>query len=104
MNTCGFEMGLTSKFIEKDEDLNELLKDFFFSQLYPILKSENLFTPVSYIFNYNDLFNGKIDDLISKLPNKKCFSRLDILSTKPNKPYTCSQEIITDFKKSHRTK
>jgi hypothetical protein len=104
MNTCGYEHNITYKFIQDDQDPFELEKEYWFSEWYPILEEANIYTPKSYICNYQDLYNGKIDKIIRKLPNKECFARLDTLSSKPSSSYKNSCEIIFDFENSNRTR
>jgi len=100
MNKCGFENNITSCFT--DEDPNYLATEYYFSEWYDIVKNI-AYTPKSYICDYEDLFNGKIDMIINKLPEKQCFARLDTLSTKPLVPYKNSREIVCDFETSART-
>lgn len=102
LNTCGFEHGLSKQFTEGDDPF-ELEKEYYFSEWYDIVK-DTIYTPKSYICSYDDLFNGKIDEIIKTLPGKKCFARLDTLSSKPNFPYYSSTEIIQDLQRSERTK
>lgn len=100
LNTCGFENGLTRRFT--DEDPFELEIEYRFSEWYDIIK-DAVYTPKSYIFSYQDLFNGKIDVLIQTLPEGVCFARLDTLSSKPKNPYNNSEEIVKDLRNSVRT-
>ena len=102
MNKCGFEQSITDNFAKEDEDPFELAKDYYFSEWYPIIK-DKIYTPKSYVFTYDDLYNGNIDKLIESLPNKECFARLDTLSSKPKSSYKNANEIINDFTISHRT-
>lgn len=101
LNTCGFEHGLSEQFTE-GEDPFDLEKEYYFSEWYDIVK-DTVYTPKSYICSYDDLFNGKIDEIIKILPGSKCFARLDTLSSKPTSPYYNSDEIIQDFQQSVRT-
>lgn len=100
MNTCGFEKGITDEFT--DEDPMILEQEYMFSEWYFIVK-DLIFTPNSFIMEYEDLFNGEIDSLINTLPGKQCFARLDTLSSKPSKPYISSKGIRKDFISSNRT-
>ena len=100
MNTCGYEKGITSNFTS--EDPNILEKEYMFSEWYDIIKNI-IYTPRSFVMKYKDLFNGKIDELISDMNNKECFARLDNLSSKPIESYKNSEEIIKDFETSIRT-
>lgn len=100
MNKCGFEYNITRNFT--DEDPFELMSDYYFSEWYHILENK-VYTPKSFVFTYDDLFNGKIDELIKTLPNCECFARLDTLSTKPKTSYKNATEIINDFISSNRT-
>lgn len=103
LNTCGFEHGLSNQFMDEDDDPFELEKEYHFSEWYDIIK-DNVYTAKSHICSYDDLFNGKIDEIINTLPESKCFARLDTLSSKPTSPYYSSTEIIQDLQRSERTK
>jgi hypothetical protein len=111
LNTCGFEhyKGLIKNFIG-EEDPFELSEEYFFSKWYEIIKEYvcvekyMVDTPKSYICSYDDLFNGKVDEIIQKLPGFRCFARLDTLSSKPSSPYHNANEIINDLQTSERTK
>lgn len=100
MNSCGFDLGITHRFT--DEDPFTLEEDYWFSEWYPLIDPTH--TPQSFIMNFNDLLYGEIDTLISTLPNKQCFAKLDTISSKPTVPYTCADEIKNDFIQSLRTR
>ncbi len=102
MNTCGFEHHLSEPFLEGDDPF-EVAKEYYFSEWYPIVK-DYIYTPVSYICTYEELMNGKVDEIIQALPGKRCFARLDTLSSKPTSPYFHSSDIIHDLQQSERTK
>lgn len=102
LNTCGFENGLSEQFTD-GEDPFELEKEYYFSEWYDIVK-DTVYTAKSYICSYDDLFNGKIDEIIKTLDGARCFARLDTLSSKPTSPYYNSTEIIQDLRQSERTR
>ena len=117
LNSCGYDYyGLIKKFTEEKEEEEEeenpfkLAEEYFFSEWYEIVKNNvcveeyMVDTPTSYICLYGDLFNGKVDEIIQKLPGTRCFARLDTLSSKPNSPYYNATQIIEDFRNSERTK
>jgi hypothetical protein len=105
MNSCGLNIPhILSDFVGDipEQEIKELLAMFNFDKWYPQIK-DHLRTPASYIFGLEDLYNGNIDNLIETLPNKECFARLDSCSTKPEKAYKNSTEIVTDIYRNSRT-
>jgi hypothetical protein len=105
MNSCGLNIpDILSDFVGdiSAHKLKELLAMFNFDRWYPLVKDQ-IKTPTSYIFQMEDLHNGNIDKLLETLPTNECFARLDSCSTKPEKAYKSSLEIVNDIYKNSRT-
>lgn len=98
MNSCGVNIPyILEKFIDIN-DVEDVIQDYYFSEWYDYFKDVTI---PSYIYEYDDLFNGKISKKIKEMGC--CFARLDTCSTKPTEPYYNVEEIIYSFRKSDRT-
>lgn len=99
---------IDNKFYDKLEKIFEnkivkLLEQYYFSEWYSTVDLICK-TPKSYIFSIENLFDGSINNLIERLPNKECFARLDNCSSKSEKSFKSSQEIYDSFISSDKTK
>lgn len=102
MNSCGVNIpDIFNKYFASIEEAQNAVEEYYLSEWYPAIEQ---FTIKSYIFDWNDLLNGTIDELIKILPNKKCFARLDSCSSKPTFPFYNSREIIRHLSLSDRTR
>lgn len=112
MNTCGVDYPDTILIpLLKKHDLlfpgsiencvEELIKDYYFSEYYDILVEHKINTPKSVIISsVSDTV--EISKTISAFGGK-CFARLDVCSSKPTKPFTSSDEIFKSLHNSSRT-
>lgn len=80
MNSCGVNIPYVLQKFVKNEDIEESIAEYFFQNF--VIK-DILFTPNSYIFDKEGLYDDSINNLIEKLPNKECFARFDTCSSKP---------------------
>lgn len=102
MNSCGVNIPeIFNKYFSSIEEAQSTIEEYYFSEWYSAIEP---FTIKSYIFDWNDLLNGNVDELIKILPNKKCFARLDTCSSKPTFPFYNSREIINHLTSSDRTR
>lgn len=107
MNSCGINIPhILNSFLQsttdkdRENELNFLEEDYYFSEWYYAIKND-IQTMESWFFDYDDLYNGKINSMIRRLGGE-CFARTDSCSTKPNKSYKSAEEILSDFKTSDR--
>jgi hypothetical protein len=92
--------------IKVEQIINDLRQDWYFSEYYQILIDNHIPTPRSEFIVVNDLFQNykKVDRLIKHFSHSQVFARTDLCSSKPDKPFHNSEDIICSFKNSWRTK